>query len=129
MPYLSGLFSDSLQTTKRPSYNGYYIYIPSFIQFRLPCRCDKPLIFLCKNSIITLQILNRFTKIGIEMRFNKVFMCTKLQLDSSSYAFTSYGQKYKVCEMKNKKKQRTCFEILLTCISGSAGTICLKFGM
>ena len=31
--YLGGLVPDSLQTTKRHSYNGYSIYMPSFNQF------------------------------------------------------------------------------------------------
>jgi len=71
--------------------------------------------------------LNRIpTKIGTEMRFKKLFICTTFQIDSSmnSQVIANNARSAK----RIRKKRRNYFGILVVSISGLAGAICFKFG-
>ena len=57
------------------------------------------------------------TKIGVEMHFNKPFVCINFQLDQSMRS--CFMGKNAECAKCKKKMKKNYFEILLLCISGS----------
>ena len=131
--YLSDLSFDSFQTTKRHSYDGYSIYMPSFNQF-LPMVypvgvIDLRPLFTQKSNHNSVNLYQIPTKIGKKMRFTKALMCIKFQLNLSMH-LSFIGENTKCAEWRiRRKKWRKYFKILLTCISGLAGTIYFEFGM
>jgi len=75
------------------------------------------------NSVNLYHIL---TKLGMEMCFNKPFVCTKFQLDLSMH-LNFIAENAKCAKLRRKKENY--FEILVACILGLARAICFKFGM
>ena len=78
--HLHGLWLDSFQTMKTHSYDGYFIYMPSFNSFHpavyLVCGTDfRPVFRLIGQNSIKLAKIP--TKIGTEIHFNKSFVCAK----------------------------------------------------
>ena len=88
MSYLHGLHLDSLQTTKRHSYDGYSIYISifnSFLQVVYPVGVtDLRPYFTHIIGNNTVNILRIRTKVGTEIRLNEPFKCAKFQPDWST---------------------------------------------
>ena len=93
-----------------------------------PCTCYtvgmtdvQPFYRKIDNSIIHYWIS---AKIGMEMCFNKLFICITFQLNWSMHLH--FMAENAVCKLK---KQRNFSKILLACVSELAGVICFKFGI
>ena len=90
MSYLHGLYLDSLQTTKRHSYDGSSIYIlifNSFLQVVYPVGVTdlRPYFtHLIGNNTVNIHKIP--TKVGTEILINEPFKCAKFQPGCSTYS-------------------------------------------
>ena len=106
--YLHGTFPNSFQTTKRHSYDGSSIYMPSFNQF-LPLVYpvgvkDLRPFFTRKIDHNSVNLYRIPTKIGTEMCFNKPFVCVKCQLNVSMCS-CFMGENAKCAKWRRKNEE------------------------
>ena len=89
MSYLHGLYLDFFQTTKRHSYNGYFIYISifnSFLQGVYPVgMTDLRPYFMQIIGHNSANVHWIPTKVGTEIRLNEPFKCAKFQPDPNTH--------------------------------------------
>ena len=118
MSYLRGLYLDSFQTTKRPSYDGYSIYIAIFNSFHscsgLTCRRDKNR--SCFTRIIgnNSRTIHRIsTKFDARIRLWTPFLYAKFQGDRSTrLRFIAIFCKCAKTRRRNEEKKSKLWQLV-----------------
>jgi len=127
--YISVVFYLIHFKPQRQSYNGYSIYIPSFIQLLLVVypvgMTDLRPFFTQKINHNSVNLNHIPTTFGTEMRFNEPFMCTKFQLNRSMCS--QVMAKNAKCA-KGQRKNKIILKFCLLVSWGWLGTIYFKFG-